>query len=177
MNARQSDKSETLWIYLWLICLGQAILEMRAVQCTDPSIWDSFSSETRPGLCQNIPMCCLSDVLDPCPVRGILALSAKGDWWIKHLSGKKKKKTQKKRNNWAHCLIQESLSSISDLVFFFFSSFNDILELGQHWKNCGVLCCVLLTYIAANLKVRAEKKQCSCHWLKVLRSATCNLCP
>lgn len=144
MNARQSDKSETLWIYLWLICLGQAILEMRAVQCTDPSIWDSFSSETRPGLCQNIPMCCLSDVLDPCPVRGILALSAKGDWWIKHLSGKKKKKTQKKRNNWAHCLRQESLSSISDLVFFFFCFFQWYIRTRSTLKKlwCLVLCAV-----------------------------------
>lgn len=145
MNARQSDKSETLWIYLWLICLGQAILEMRAVQCTDPSIWDSFSSETRPGLCQNIPMCCLSDVLDPCPVRGILALSAKGDWWIKHLSGKKKKKNREK---------EKQLSSLFKTgipleyqwpcFFFFFCFFQWYIRTRSTLKKlwCLVLCAV-----------------------------------
>ena len=35
---------------------------------------------------------------------------------------------------------------------------SDVLEVGQHRENGGVLCCLPLTYIGAILKVRAERK-------------------
>lgn len=69
------------------------------------------------------------------------------------------------RNNRAHCLRQESLSSISDLVLQWCIRTRSTLR-----ENCGVLCCVPLTYIRAVLKVRVRRKLIhSWHWWDVPR--------
>lgn len=133
--------------------------ESRAVY-RDPSIRASlFSSGTRPGLCQNIPMRSLSDVLNSRPVRGFKSLS-----WVRETDGSSI--CLDKRWETIGLIVNDRNPSRVSVTLFS----DDVLELGQHWEKI-VASCVVCRWPTLALKVRAERKLIhSRHWWDVPRA-------
>lgn len=96
----------------------------------DPSICASFfSSATRPGLCQNIPICSLSNVLDSCPVRGFKLLSRQKETDRSSICPDKRWET-------IGLTVKDRKPSRVSVTLFS----NDVLELGQHWEKIVASC-------------------------------------
>lgn len=134
MRAKLGDNPETSWFYSWWIRLG-LYWRWGNESCAvyrDPSRRASlFSSETRPGLCQNIPVRALSDVLDSRPAGGFKPLSR-----VKETDGSSI--CLDKRWETIGLTVKDRNPSRVSVTLFC----SDVLELGQHWEKIVASCVV-----------------------------------